>query len=120
MDDVLTSGRELARQQVWSELEGIIEPYNLGVIIVDVNFKGARPPEEVKAAFDDAIAAQEDEERFIREAEAYAKEIEPRARGQVNRIAQGAEAYEERVGLEALGEVARFEELFTQYIAHPM
>jgi len=120
MDDVLTSGRELARQQVWNELEGIVEPYNLGVIIVDVNFKGARPPEEVKAAFDDAIAAQEDEERFIREAEAYSREIEPKARGQVNRIQQEAEAYKTRVGLEALGEVARFEELLPQYTAAPV
>ena len=61
MDDILTSGREQVRQSVWSELEKIIEPYNLGLIIVDVNFKDARPPEEVKDAFDDAIAAQEDE-----------------------------------------------------------
>lgn len=119
MDDVLTSGRELARQQVWNELEGIIEPYDIGVSIVDVNFKGARPPEEVKAAFDDAIAAQEDEERFIREAEAYSREIEPKARGQVNRIEQEAEAYKQRVILEARGEVARFEELLPQYNAAP-
>jgi membrane protease subunit HflK len=119
MDDVLTSGREIARQQVWSELEGIVEPYNLGVLIVDVNFKGARPPEEVKAAFDDAIAAQEDEERFIREAEAYTREIEPRARGQVNRIAQEAQAYKQRITLEAQGEVARFEELLPQFNAAP-
>ena len=119
MDDVLTSGREVARQQVWEELQKIIEPYNLGVSIVDVNFKDARPPEEVKAAFDDAISAQEDEERFIREAEAYAREIEPRARGQVNRMEQEAQAHKQRVSLEAQGEVARFEELLPQYNAAP-
>jgi len=119
MDDVLTSGRELTRQQVWEELQKIIAPYDIGVSIVDVNFKDARPPEEVKAAFDDAIAAQEDEERFIREAEAYAREIEPRARGQVNRMQQEAQAYKERVALEAQGEVARFEELLPQYNAAP-
>lgn len=119
MDDVLTSGREVARQQVWQELEGIIEPYDMGISIVDMNFKDARPPEEVKAAFDDAIAAQEDERRFIREAEAYAREIEPRARGQVNRMAEEAQAYKERVTLEAQGEVARFSELLPQYEAAP-
>lgn len=119
MDDVLTSGREAARQSVRDELTGIIESYDMGIAIVDMNFKDARPPEEVKEAFDDAIAAQEDEQRFINEAEAYSREIEPRARGQVNRMAQEAQAYKERVTLEAQGEIARFEELLPQYQAAP-
>ncbi|GAA6186528.1 FtsH protease activity modulator HflK [Aliiglaciecola sp. 3_MG-2023] len=119
MDDVLTRGRESARQQVWQELEGIINPYDMGISIVDINFKDARPPDAVRAAFDDAIAAQEDEQRFIREAEAYSREIEPRARGQVNRMAEEAQAYKERVTLEARGEIARFEELLPQYNAAP-
>ncbi|WP_100643605.1 FtsH protease activity modulator HflK [Alteromonas facilis] len=119
MDDVLTDGREVTRQRVWEELQAIIEPYNMGVQIVDMNFRDARPPEEVKDAFDDAIAAQEDEQRFIREAEAYAREIEPRARGQVNRMNEEAQAYKERVTLQAQGEVARFEELLPQYEAAP-
>ncbi|GAA0373680.1 FtsH protease activity modulator HflK [Bowmanella denitrificans] len=119
MDDVLTRGREVARQEVREELNGIIAPYGMGIEILDVNFKDARPPEEVKAAFDDAIAAQEDEQRYIREAEAYAREIEPRARGQVNRMEQEATAYKQRVTLEARGEVARFEELLPQYVAAP-
>jgi len=119
MDDVLTDGREMTRQRVWEELEGILEPYNIGVAIVDMNFKDARPPEQVKDAFDDAIAAQEDQQRFIREAEAYAREIEPRARGQVNRMNEEAQAYKERVTLEAQGEVARFEELLPQYEKAP-
>ncbi|MDC0602143.1 FtsH protease activity modulator HflK [Aliiglaciecola sp.] len=119
MDDILTSGRETARQQVWQELEAIVEPYDMGISIVDINFKDARPPDAVREAFDDAIAAQEDEQRFIREAEAYAREIEPRARGQVNRMAEEAEAYKQRVTLEAQGEVARFESLLPQYEAAP-
>ncbi|MEL7306608.1 MAG: FtsH protease activity modulator HflK [Pseudomonadota bacterium] len=117
MDQVLTTGREVVRQQTWDELNKIIEPYNLGIIVSDVNFKDSRPPGEVKDAFDDAIAAQEDEERFIREAEAYAREIEPRARGQVTRMTQEAEAYRERIKLEAQGEVARFEKLLPEYQA---
>ncbi|BBN80622.1 protease modulator HflK [Pseudoalteromonas sp. A25] len=117
MDQVLTTGRELVRQRTWDELNKIIEPYNLGILVTDVNFKDSRPPAEVKDAFDDAIAAQEDEERFIREAEAYAREIEPRARGQVTRMTQEAEAYRERVTLEARGEVERFEKLLPEYQA---
>ncbi|MFT5840534.1 MAG: membrane protease subunit HflK [Flavobacteriales bacterium] len=119
MDDVLTSGREAARQSVRDELTGIIESYDMGIAVLDMNFKDARPPEEVKEAFDDAIAAQEDEQRFINEAEAYSRELEPRARGQVNRMAQEAQAYKERVTLEAQGAIARFEELLPQYNAAP-
>lgn len=115
MDDILTSGREQIRQSVWKELEKIIEPYNLGLIIVDVNFKDARPPNEVKDAFDDAISAQEDEVRFLREAEAYARGIEPRARGRVKRMEQEAIAYKERIVLEAEGEVARFAKVLPEY-----
>lgn len=119
MDDVLTSGREVVRQSVWSELEKIIEPYNLGLIIVDVNFKDARPPEEVKDAFDDAIAAQEDEVRYLREAEAYARGIEPRARGRVKRMEQESLAYKEQVVLDAEGDVAKFNKLLPEYQAAP-
>jgi membrane protease subunit HflK len=117
MDQVLTNGREVVRQNTWDELNKIVEPYNLGLIVTDVNFKDSRPPAEVKDAFDDAIAAQEDEQRFIREAEAYAREIEPRARGQVTRMTQEAEGYGERIILEAQGEVARFEKLLPEYQA---
>ena len=119
MDDILTSGREQVRQDVWKELNDIIEPYNLGLIVVDVNFKDARPPEEVKDAFDDAIAAQEDEVRFLREAEAYARGIEPRARGRVKRMEQEAIAYKEQTVLDAQGEVAKFEKLLPEYQAAP-
>ena len=91
----------------------------MGIAIADVNFLPARPPEEVKDAFDDAISAQEDEQRFIREAEAYARETEPKARGQVKRLEEEALGYKEQVVLKASGEVARFNELLPQYIAAP-
>lgn len=119
MDDILTSGRESIRQSVWEELDKVIEPYNLGLIIVDVNFKDARPPNEVKDAFDDAISAQEDEVRFLREAEAYARGIEPRARGRAKRMEQEALAYKSRIVLDAQGEVARFEKILPEYQAAP-
>jgi membrane protease subunit HflK len=119
MDDVLTSGREIVRQNTRDMMNEIILSYNLGLEIVDVNFKDARPPEEVKAAFDDAIAAQEDEARFIKEAEAYARQIEPRARGQVKRMEQQASAYGQRVTLEAEGKVARFAKLLPEYQLAP-
>jgi modulator of FtsH protease HflK len=119
MDDVLTTGRERVRQETWQVIDDIIEPYQMGLQIVDVNFLPARPPEEVKDAFDDAISAQEDEQRFIREAEAYAREVEPKARGSVKRLEQEAKAYKSQVVLRAQGEVARFSALLPTYQAAP-
>lgn len=119
MDEVLTRGREKVRQDTWQELEKTIEPYDMGITVVDVNFLPARPPEEVKDAFDDAISAQEDEERFIREAEAYAREVEPKARGQVKRLEEEAQGYKQQIVLKATGEVARFNEMLPQYLAAP-
>ena len=119
MDDILTSGREMVRQNTRDLLVSIIEPYDMGLSVVDVNFLPAHAPDEVKEAFDDAIAAQEDEQRFKREAEAYANEVLPRADGQVQRITQEAEAYRSRVVLEAQGQVARFEQILPEYLAAP-
>lgn len=119
MDDILTSGREKVRQDTRDLLNSIIEPYHMGLTIVDVNFLPARAPDEVKEAFDDAIAAQEDEQRFKREAEAYANEVLPRAEGQVQRIRQEAEAYRSQVVLDAQGQVARFEQILPEYNAAP-
>lgn len=119
MDNVLTVGREQVRQETWEIIDRLVERYDLGINVIDVNFLPARPPEEVRDAFDDAIAAQEDEERFIREADAYAREREPQARGRVRRMQQEAQAYQEQVILRAQGEVARFNALLPQYQANP-
>ncbi|GAA5189841.1 FtsH protease activity modulator HflK [Ferrimonas gelatinilytica] len=120
MDNILTVGREKVRRDTWDELQGIIEPYDMGMQLVDVAFKEARPPEEVKPAFDDAIAAQEDEERYVQEATAYSRQVEPQARGRAERMLREATAYKERVVLEARGEVARFTQLLPQYEAAPV
>ncbi len=119
MDDILTSGREMVRQNTRELLTSIIQPYNTGLTIVDVNFLPARAPDQVKEAFDDAIAAQEDEQRYKREAEAYANEVLPKAEGQVQRIKQESEAYRSQVVLKAEGEVARFEKVLPEYNAAP-
>lgn len=120
MDDILTTGRATVREKTWETLREIIKTYDMGLLVTDVNFQSARPPEEVKDAFDDAIKAQEDEQRLIREAEAYARGREPLARGQAQRIIEQATAYKERVVLDAQGEVARFAKLLPEYKTQPM
>ena len=119
MNDILTTGRSVVRENTWKALNQIIEPYNMGLEVIDVNFQSARPPEEGKDAFDDAIKAQEDEQRYIREAEAYAREKEPIARGNAQRILEEATAYKDRVVLDAKGEVERFQPLLPEFKAAP-
>ncbi|HCH5510443.1 TPA: FtsH protease activity modulator HflK [Vibrio parahaemolyticus] len=119
MDSILTSGRQQIRQSTQETLNQIIDSYDMGLVIVGVNFQSARPPEQVKDAFDDAIAAREDEERFIREAEAYKNEILPKATGRAERLKKEAQGYNERVTNEALGQVAQFEKLLPEYQAAP-
>ncbi|MDN3679008.1 FtsH protease activity modulator HflK [Vibrio tapetis subsp. quintayensis] len=119
MDSILTSGRQQIRQSTQETLNRIIDNYDMGIMIVDVNFQSARPPEQVKDAFDDAIAAREDEERFEREAEAYRNDILPKATGRAERLKKEALGYSERTVNGALGEVAQFEKLLPEYQAAP-
>lgn len=119
MDDILTSGRQVIRERTEDTINRIIEKYNLGLTVVDVNFQSARPPEAVKSSFDDAIAAREDEERFIREAEAYSNDILPKATGRAERLKKEALGYSERTVNGALGQVAQFEKLLPEFNAAP-
>ena len=119
MDRILTEGRTVIRSDTQRELEETIRPYNMGITLLDVNFQTARPPEEVKAAFDDAIAARDNEQQYIREAEAYTNEVQPRANGQAQRILEEARAYKTQTVLEAQGEVARFAKILPEYKAAP-
>lgn len=119
MDEVLTTGRQQIRQRTEVEINRIIDRYNMGILVVDVNFDTARPPEQVKSSFDDAIAAREDEERFTREAEAYRNDILPKAKGLAERLKKEALGYQEKTVNEAQGDVAQFEKLLPEYQAAP-
>lgn len=119
MDTILTEGRTIIRSDTQRELEKTILPYDMGLRILDVNFQAARPPEEVKSSFDDAIAARENEQQYIREAESYANEVQPQSKGQAERIIENAYAYKIRSILEAQGEVMQFNQILSQYKAYP-
>ncbi|MDX1304501.1 FtsH protease activity modulator HflK [Photobacterium sp.] len=117
MDEALTTGRQTIRANTQQAIDKIIQNYNMGILVVDVNFQSARPPEAVKDAFDDAIAAREDEERFVRESEAYSNDILPKATGRAERLKKEAQGYLEKTVNGALGEVSQFEKLLPQYLA---
>ncbi len=119
MDEILTTGRQQIRQRTQQEINRIIDRYDMGILVVDVNFDTARPPEQVKDAFDDAIAAREDEERFTREAEAYRNDVLPKATGRAERLKKEALGYQQKTVNEAKGDVAQFEKLLPEYQAAP-
>jgi len=96
-----------------------LSDYDAGILIVKVDMQIAKPPEPVKAAFDDAIKAREDEQRLVNEAEAYRNEILPQARGQAARIREQSNGYQARVIAEAEGNASRFEQLLIEYERAP-
>lgn len=119
MDFVLTAGRSQIAEQTKEALQKILDDYGTGLIVNAINIKSAKPPEDVKAAFDDAIKAREDEQRLINEAEAYKNEIVPKARGAAARKIAEAEAYKSQVVSRAEGDASRFTQLLTEYHKAP-
>jgi len=99
--------------------DAILDEYKTGLAITAVSLEEAQPPDEVQAAFSDAIKAREDKERIISEAEAYENEILPVARGDAERIIQEAEGYKTRVEQSALGESQRFLSLLKEFEKAP-
>lgn len=119
LDEVLTSGRAVVRQNVVKQLEQTLALYHTGIEISDVALQPAQAPEEVKSAFDDAIKAQEDEQRYQNQAETYANNVVPIAQGQAQRILQEAQAYQQQVVLQAKGEAARYTAIYQAYKLAP-
>jgi modulator of FtsH protease HflK len=93
--------------------------YRTGLLVTSINMQPAKPPEQVKDAFDDAIKAREDKARIENKADAYAKEVVPTARGAAARRVEDAKAYREQVISEATGEVSRFNAVLTEYLKAP-
>ncbi|KZZ41661.1 MAG: FtsH protease activity modulator HflK [Saccharospirillaceae bacterium] len=115
MDPILTTGRAELAEKVQLRLQDYLERYQTGMVLTNVNIKDARPPAQVKAAFDDVQKAKQDKERFINESEAYANSIVPEARGRAQRQLEEASAYKERIIARAEGEAARFDNLYSEY-----
>jgi membrane protease subunit HflK len=119
LDYILTEGRSAIAQTIQERTQALIDKYKTGLEVTSVNMQPAKPPEQVKEAFDDAIKAREDKERTENKAEAYANEILPRARGEAARIQADAKAYRDKVIAEAEGEAARFLAILREYEKAP-
>lgn len=119
MDFVLTEGRSEIATQVKALTQQIMSAYQSGINIQAVNLVDAQPPDEVQDAFEDAIKAREDEQRFINEAQAYANEVLPKARGQAARVLEEAQGYKQKMIAKAQGEANRFEQILAEYEQAP-
>jgi membrane protease subunit HflK len=112
---VLTEGRAKIEIETQEIIQSILDEYNSGIQITQVQTQKADPPDQVIDAFRDVQAARADMERSKNEAEAYANDVIPRARGEAAKILQGAEAYKQRVVAASEGEASRFVAIYNEY-----
>jgi membrane protease subunit HflK len=119
LDGVISTGREEIAISTADKLQELLNNYSSGINVVKINIEEARPPNEVKAAYDDVIKAREDLERLVNEAQGYSNGIIPEARGAAQRMREEAGAYKSQVVSKAEGEAQRFTNLYTEYAKAP-
>jgi membrane protease subunit HflK len=119
LDNVLTKNRQGVSTDVEASLKALMEKYQTGIHIVGVNIDDAKPPAEVQDAFHDVNKAEEDKERYVNQAQAYANQIIPEARGEAARVDQGAQAYKAKKIADSDGESQRFLSLLSEYQKAP-
>ena len=115
IQSILTEGRSVIENDTEIIIQEILDEYNSGIQITQVQTQKADPPDQVIDAFRDVQAARADMERSKNEAEAYANDVIPRARGEAQKILQAAEAYKKQVVAKSEGEASRFLSIYNEY-----
>jgi membrane protease subunit HflK len=118
--DYIIENRSVVSELIEESLQKILNSYKVGLEVTSVNMQDAQPPEQVQDAYSDAVKAKEDNKRLINDAEAYANDILPKARGLSARMIQEAKAYEAQVVAKAEGEAKRFDKIRTEYEKAPI
>lgn len=119
MHFIMEEGREHVARAARVLLQEIVNLYDPGIVITSFNLQDVQPPTQVRDAFDDVVRAREDQIRFVNEAQAYANQVVPEARGRAARVRERAEAYRESVIERATGEADRFVAVYTEYQLAP-
>jgi modulator of FtsH protease HflK len=119
MDFVLYEGREKIAADTAKLMQDVLARYQTGIAVQRVNMQQAQPPEQVQAAFDDAVKAGQDRERAKNEGEAYANDVIPKARGAAARLLEEANGYRQSIVANAEGEASRFEAVLREYEKAP-
>jgi membrane protease subunit HflK len=119
MDAILYEGQDNIANQAQVLMQQILNNYKTGIELSRVTIQNAQPPEQVQAAFDDAVKAGQDRERQKNEGQAYANDVIPKARGAASRLQAEAEGYRARVVANAEGEASRFQQVLAEYSKAP-
>jgi membrane protease subunit HflK len=119
MDFVLYEGRATVTARAQKLMQEILDRYMTGINISQVTMQNAQPPEQVQAAFDDAVRAGQDRERQKNEGAAYANDVIPKARGTAARLIEESEGYRQRVMERAEGDASRFRQVVAEYNKAP-
>jgi len=119
MDFVLYEGREQVAASATRLMQEILDRYKSGILISKLTMQNAQPPEQVQAAFDDAVKAGQDRERQKNEGQAYANDVIPRASGTAARLIQESEGYKQSVIANAEGDASRFRQILVEYEKAP-
>jgi len=119
MDFVLYEGREQVAAHATRLMQEILDRYKIGIAISKVTMQNAQPPEQVQAAFDDAVKAGQDRERQKNEGQAYANDVIPKAKGNAARLLEEAEGHKQRVTVSAEGDASRFKQVLVEYSKAP-
>jgi membrane protease subunit HflK len=115
LDEALTELRGTIGVDTMASLQALLDSYETGIAIDNVQLQTVKPPSEVVVAFDDVNSARQDKEKVINEASRYALDLVPRARGEAQQIANQSEAYKQTRIKGAEGDVARFVEVLAKY-----
>lgn len=115
IDEILTLERASIQDSTSVLLSQIIDSYDLGVSVINVQLQDVFPPEKVEFAFKDVASAREDKQKLINQAQGYQNEILPRAEGEAKALLERANAYREQVVMEAKGETSRFTQILESY-----
>jgi membrane protease subunit HflK len=119
MDFVLYEGREQIAKSAEKLMQEMLDRYQTGVYVQKVTLQSVQPPDKVQAAFDDAVKAGQDRERFRNEGQAYANDVVPRARGNAARLIEEANGYQAEVIQRAEGDASRFRQIQIEYAKAP-
>ncbi len=119
MDYVLYEGREDVAAKATVLMQALLDHYKIGIAISKVTMQNAQPPEQVQAAFDDAVKAGQDRERQKNEGQAYANDVIPKAKGNAARLMEESEGYKQRVIESSTGDASRFKQILIEYNKAP-
>ncbi|HYQ98394.1 MAG TPA: FtsH protease activity modulator HflK [Casimicrobiaceae bacterium] len=119
MDFVLYEGGEQIAKSAEKVMQEMLDRYGTGVNVQKVALQSVQPPDKVQAAFDDAVKAGQDRDRFRNEGQAYANDVVPRARGNAARLLEEANGYLTAVVQKAEGDASRFRQILTEYTKAP-